>query len=149
MSSSRAPGESELKALKQVWRYNKANDISGLTFIINQTKIVNHIKISDFPHSSWISLIFSNDYMFDQKCPVSRTFQEGMSREVRQLLEEYPPPGYDPTRINIDNPFNSAMLMANDAYIAPVGGQAFDMETQKVKNRQNKEDKYEPMLNYH
>ena len=147
MTSSRGPGDSDLKALKQVSRYNKADDISGLTFILNQLKIVNHIKICDFPHSSWISLIFSNDYMFDQRCAVSRTFQESMSREVQQLLEEYPPPVYDPTRINIDNPFNSAMLMANDAYIAPVGGVAFDMETHKVRNRQNKEDKYEPMLN--
>ena len=135
MSSSRGPGESELRALKQVSRYNKAKDISGLTFITNQLKIVHHIKICEFPHSSWMSQIFSNDYMFDQKDAVSRTFQESLSRKARQFLEEYPPPAYDPTRQNIDNPFNSAMLMANDAYIAPVGGVPFDMETQKVKNR--------------
>ena len=62
MSSSRGPGESELRALKQVAKYNKAKDISGLKFITNQLKIVNHIKICDFPHSSWMPHIFSNDY---------------------------------------------------------------------------------------
>ena len=103
MSSSRGPGESELRALKQVAKYNKTKDISGLTFITNQLKIVNHIKICDFPHSLWMSHIFSNDYMFDQKCAVSRTFQESLSRKAQQRLEEYPPPAYDPNQQNIDN----------------------------------------------
>ena len=82
MSTSRAPSESDLRALKQASRYNRANDYSGLNFINNQLRIINHISLCEYAHSSWISLIFSNDYMFDQKCAVSRTFQKTMSRKV-------------------------------------------------------------------
>ena len=96
---------------------NKAKDVSGLKFITNQLKIVNHIKICEFPHSQWMSQIFSNDYMFDQKDAVSRTFQESLSRKARQFLEEYPPPAYDPNQQNIDNPFDSTTLMTYGMYL--------------------------------
>ena len=126
MSSSRGLGSSDLKAFKEVSNYNKAKDYSGLTYVNNQLKIVDHIKICDHPHSAWISYIFTHDTMYDQKCAVSKSLQKGLARKIQQLLEDHPPPVYDPNQQHIDDPFNSATLMVNDAYIAPVGGVAFD-----------------------
>ena len=137
----------DVASLQSCLKYSAVKDPFRIKMIRSLLKITRTMRASDTSAKAWLQRIVGDEF-YDQKDSESRGIQRKLKKQLEHYLRELTMPPYDPTAEQIQDPWNKDSKVDNPAYIAPTGrpGVPFDMEKNRQRSKQNKEDNYLPWV---